>query len=169
MERLTRRINGEVCLQRGIEWGGVATYKLQEDARERLAAYEDTELTPEEVITLKSIKNWDDAVEREYLKFVGLEKDRRLVTLPCKVGDLLYEVDLPEYGVITCKVLGILYYCGPEYHVPGNKIVSTINVQVEVIEGHGKGSSYDFAPENFGETVFLTREAAEAALKEQEG
>lgn len=93
MDRLTKRIDGKVCLHRGVEWGGVATYKLQEDARERLAAYEDTGLTPEEVITLKSIKSWADAVEHEYLKFVELEKDRRLVTLPCKVTDTVYIIE----------------------------------------------------------------------------
>lgn len=43
------------------------------------------------------------------------------------------------------------------------------SVGVEVVEGHGKGSGYAFEAEDFGKSVFLTREEAEAALKEREG
>lgn len=96
------------------------------------------------------------------------ETDRRLVVLPCKVGDLLYEVDLPEYGVIACKVLYAGTYNGPMSHVPGGLMVSAVSVGVEVVAGHGKGSSYAFEAEDFGENVFLTREEAEAALKKRE-
>ena len=95
------------------------------------------------------------------------EKDGRLVVPPCKVGDLLYEVDLPEYGVITCKALSIMYYKGPMFHVPGNEVVSSVDVEVEVIEGHGKGSSYNFEIGDFGKTVFLTRREAEEALSHE--
>lgn len=139
------------------------------DWLEELKAYKEIGLTPEEIHKLISIDRWNDAVEKEWLKCLQAEKDGLMVKLPCKIGDLLYEVDLPEYSVITCKVLSVLHYCGPEHHIPGNKIVSAVDVKVEVIEGHGKGSSYDFSQEDFGETVFLAREAAEAALKEQEG
>ena len=93
------------------------------------------------------------------------EEQGLLVRLPCKVGDMLYEIDLPEYGVIVCKVLYVDCYCGPFAHAPGGKIVSATSVGVEVVEGHGKGSSYAFEKDDFGKTVFLTREEAEAALK----
>lgn len=156
MERLTRRINGEVCLQRGIEWGGVATYKLQEDARERLAAYEDTGLTPEEVITLKSIKSWADAVEREYLKFVALEKDRRLVTLPCKVTDTVYVLETEYKGK---KVIG-------ERVVPAQ-------IDRVIIGGTTGEPVYDLCSETGNwyksmtpEDFYLTAEEAEKAMKE---
>lgn len=76
------------------------------------------------------------------LELAQAEKDGRLVVLPCKVGDLLYEVDLPEYGVIICKVLHIGTYNGPAAHVPGNPMVHAMSVGVEVVEGHGKGSGY---------------------------
>lgn len=116
--------------------------------------------------------------EDELLRSVGsdrllelskAEKDGRLVVLPCKAGDLLYEVDLPEYGVITCKVLHVGTYNGPAAHVEGNHMVSAVSVGVEVVEGHGKGSGYAFEAEDFGKIVFLEREAAEAELKEREG
>lgn len=90
--------------------------------------------------------------------------DREPVVLPCKVGDLVYEVDEPEYGVITCRVLYINYYTGPAGHVPGNPMVSTISIGVEVIGGHGKGSSYCFEQEDIGKSVFLTRQEAEGAI-----
>lgn len=102
------------------------------------------------------------------LELTKAEKDGRLVVLPCNVGDLLYEVDLPKYGVITCKVLRVGTYNGPAAHVEGNPMVSAVSVGVEVVEGHGKGSGYAFEAEDFGKTVFLTREEAEAALKKRE-
>ena len=88
----------------------------------------------------------------------------RLAVFPCKVGDLLYEVDMPEYGVITCKVLHMSYFTGPFAHCPGNPIILTAAVAVEVIEGHGIGSSHTFETEDFGKSVFLNRQDAEASL-----
>lgn len=74
---------------------------------------------------------------------------------PCVVGDILYEIDAPEYGVIVCEVLWINYYNGPARHVLGAEIVSVWNVHVKVIQGHGEGSTYDFSSEDFGKKVFL--------------
>lgn len=95
-----------------------------------------------------------------------MPNDDLIIRLPCKVGDLLYEVDLPEYGLITCKVISISYYNGPEFHVPGNKLVSVISIQVEVIAGHGLGSSYCFTQDNLGKTAFFDRNEAQLALDE---
>lgn len=103
------------------------------------------------------------------LELARAEKDSRLAVLPCEVGNLLYEADSPKYGVITCKVIYIGYYIGPERHIPGEPMVQTATVGVEVIEGHGKGSAYAFETEDFGKIVFMNRKEAEAALKEQEG
>lgn len=113
------------------------------DWLEELKAYQETELTPEEIITLKSIKNWADAVEREYLKFVELEKDRRLITLPCRVGDTVFAAE-------TSPVIPLSVMC--------------VGVYLEGADG-GDWESL----ENFGKTVFLTRDAAEVARKEQGG
>lgn len=103
-----------------------------------------------------------DAEQTEVIEklaaYEDVEEQGRLAILPCKVGDTLYEIDLPEYGVIVCKVLYVDCYFG-------RKIVSATSVGVEVVEGHGKGSSYAFEKGDFGKTVFLTREEAEAALK----
>ena len=75
-----------------------------------------------------------------------------VIVPPCKVGDVVYEVDLPEYGIIVCKVTKALY--------------DSEEVIINVIDGHGKGSEYYFDFDDFGKTVFLTKEEAEAKLKE---
>ncbi len=74
-----------------------------------------------------------------------------VIVPPCMVGDVLYEIDLPEYGIITCKATKVLYDSG--------------EIVVNVIDGHGKGSEYYFEFDDFGKTVFLSREEAEEALK----
>jgi hypothetical protein len=75
-----------------------------------------------------------------------------VIVPPCKVGDVVYEVDLPEYGIIVCKVTKVLY--------------DSKEVIINVIDGHGKGSEYYFEFDDFSKTVFLTKEEAEAKLKE---
>lgn len=147
------------------------------DCAHRCAAYEDTELEPEEVVQTKlalmgkvlaEIKEFEGVPADRMIELAQAEKDGRLVVLPCKVGDILYEVDLPEYGVITCKAVSISHYNGPMFHVPGNEAVKSLTVEVEVIDGHGKGSSYNFEIEDFGKHVFLTRQEAEEAMRKEE-
>jgi len=42
----------------------------------KLCDYEDTDLTPEEIVTLKSIKSYVDAVEHELIKLMKVERQR---------------------------------------------------------------------------------------------
>jgi hypothetical protein len=64
----------------------------------KLRAYEDTGLEPEELLNLKSgviPAHWGDLFRAEC--------DGRLVVLPCKVGDVVYELDrriLQVYRII---------------------------------------------------------------------
>ena len=74
-----------------------------------------------------------------------------VIVPPCKVGDVVYEIDLPEYGIIVCEVTKVL--------------CDSREVIVNVTDGHGKGSEYYFEFDDFGKTVFLTKEEAEEALK----
>lgn len=137
---------------------------------DRLAAYEDTGLEPEEiprvVATLQTVQKNKSELFETLSRYLNAEAEGRLLVLPCKVGDTIYEIDLPEYGIIVSKVIWIDYYVGPAAHVQGNEMVAAESVSVEVIDGHGKGSCYTFEKGDFGKTVFLTREEAEAALKE---
>lgn len=161
MERLTKRLSNGNITKTSDPHSFV-------DVLNRLAAYEDTGLTPDEVDQIRraaqtmmfptvadfaryAIQNFEDLQ-----KYRKAEADGRLVMPPCKVGDTLYEIDLPEYGVIVCKVMWMI-------------LKNDVSVQVEVTDGHGLGSGYCFELSDFGRTVFHTREAAEAALKEREG
>ena len=191
MGRLTYLKNGRPCvLVNGTEvFGPVA---------ERLHAYEETGYEPGGVhelsdrcaemalepgqrqleVALDALSP-EDRHELEHdaygllLRKIGTwmkaESEGRLLVLPCKVGDTIYEIDLPEYGVIVCKVIWIDYYIGPAAHIQGNEMVAAVSVSVEVIDGHGKGSCYAFEQSDFGKTVFLTREAAEASLRKEPG
>ena len=89
-------------------------------------------------------------------EYEQLEEQGLLLKLPCRVGDIIYEVDesiLLDNVIepIECKVNYIIFK-------------SSIHMGVEVIKGHGVGSSYNFEIEDFGKTVFLTKEEAEKAL-----
>lgn len=143
----------------------------------RLKAYEDTGLTPEQVAALKQelvderyrhdrLQDFEVDESLELAKFKQVVTEGRLLKPPCKLGDILYEVDEPEYGVITCKAESITYFDGPAGHVPGNRHVRCWSVGVEVIAGHGIGSGYAFEDQDFGNIVFLTPEEAEAKLNE---
>lgn len=120
---------------------------------ERLAAYEDTGLTPERCaefaradaegryIVMRDAEQEGVARLRELAE---ADKEGRLVVLPCKVGDTVYFALLGR--IIEKQVFSIVafsnstrIYCG--------------------------GTSEYFRPEDIGKTFFRTREEAEAALE----
>ena len=95
MDRLTERMEGEVCLHRGDEWGSRAEYQLQKDARERLAAYEDTGLLPEEIADFR--ENYREMSAR-YADYRAAEITKQLVILPCRVTDTVYFIETVHRG-----------------------------------------------------------------------
>lgn len=112
------------------------------DLRNRLASYEDTGLEPQTISEiLDSVSEWYDA-----------HKEGRLLVMPCKAGDTVYLRDLTP-----CKVLGISigHY--------------TRTVTIELNDGDRIPRWQPRGFDEFGVSVFTTREAAEAALKEREG
>lgn len=113
---------------------GCDDYGFFVEAARRLKQYEDTGLTPEETD-----------------KLAKAQEDGRLVELPCKAGDTVYNIctgSIEEMKVREAEIEGELR-C------------------VYLSEGFsGYKESYDFC--DFGKTVFHSREEAEAALKEQE-
>ena len=130
-------------------------------ACERLAAYEDTGLMPEEVLP----KDKADEIALNLMRLAGLEslcsydhlrelaeadKDGRVVILPCRQGDELWTYcNHPVKRVYSFTVSD----------------VSTLNGRT-VLNTLGLGT---IGPEDIGKTVFLTREEAEKALQEMEG
>lgn len=155
MERLTQRLRtGEVLMALEYE----EKYTEQEwisVLQVRLAAYEDTGLTPEEINDLASVreispeaeyaisKHAENIIERldkllhqtdddaRLRELAEADKDGRLVVLPCKVGDTVYILRRTFDGA---DVVG----------------------EAELW--------WDDIPQ-FGKNVFLTREEAEKALE----
>lgn len=123
---------------------------------ERLAAYEDTGLTPEEVAAL--VKDWSDLCTivgecggiRRVRVLAEADKDGRLVVLPCKVGQRVFALLDTDKHISECEVKQIGM---------GNKIGF---IGLEPIGARGR--EYGVALNGFGKTVFLTREEAENAL-----
>lgn len=146
---------GPECL--GVGGNCAMNCKWEEAAWSRLAAYEDTGLTPERCaefaradaegryIVMRDAEQEGDALLRELAE---ADKAGRLVVLPCKVGDTVYfrtydcngTVDL---GIQPHKVTAIV----------GRAIVS------------GRYTDAVLLPGQYGVSWFLTREEAEEALE----
>ena len=121
---------------------------------ERLAAYEDTGLTPEQCENVKVIIESafsDDTSKAERIReLLKADKEGRLVVLPCRQGDELW-----TYGNFPQ---------GREVYRFTVSDVSTLNGRT-VLNTLGLGT---IRPEDIGKTVFFTREEAENALQEME-
>lgn len=163
MERLTAHSkqtsheNGICCTHfcgpECLEVGGncAMTCKWEEAAWSRLAAYEDTELTPEEVSAL--IKEWSDlctiigecgGIDR-LRTLAEADKDGRLVVQPCKMGDVLYRAS--PSGVVVHRVANVVYR-----GLTKRWYIDTI-------------PNLPYASEELGKTTFFTHEEAENALE----
>ena len=154
MERLTKRDNdGQAmmdCEKCKADWTGkhgkpmvdcTALY-CRNRLKDRIAAYEDTGLTPAEVSAL--VKDWSDrctivgecgGIDR-LRELAEADKDGRLVVLPCQVGTATYYIRYP-----------IAVY--PDESEP------------EIKRGIFTLCDLD----RVGHSVFLTREEAEKALE----
>lgn len=167
MERLTKRgTDGQAmmdCEKCKADWTGkhgkpmadcTALY-CRNRLKDRLAAYEDRECAPEEVLP----KDKADEIALKLMRLADLEslcsytrlrelaeadKDGRLVVLPCKVGDTVYRL-----------------FAGN----PDNPVIATlkINTVAEAVKLIGKMGMHKYIG------TFLTREEAEKALKTKEG
>lgn len=172
MERLTKRdTDGQAmmdCQKCKADWTGkhgkpmdscTALY-CRNRLKDRIAAYEDTGLTPEEIerSKLEIEAGCVKAIARTYgidinrlRKLAEADKDGRLVVLPCKVGQRVFALLDTDKHISECEVKQIGL---------GNEIGF---VGIEPIGARGR--EYRVSIKGFGKTVFLTREAAEAALE----
>ena len=128
------------------------------EAANRLAAYEETGRTPEEVTALGKL--FDYALEEsktltEQLALLNrirdlakADKDGRLAWLPCKVGDVVYGFH-GEKTILPMVVKWIETY--------------TIGWCIAVQYAQMAPRFYRFS--DFGKTVFLTHEEAKKALE----
>ena len=167
MERLTRKSwrnldPWETCGQdnyckRGChEQGGCAKGCIVPRIYARLAAYEDTGLEPQDIISavdmakiacaLHELNAYKDIGPIDHIRdLLQAEQDGRLVVLPCKVGDHVW-ADGREAIVVWFF---------------GYKTERYLHAQFFDNAKHTDIPFYEI-----GKTVFLTREEAEVAMKE---
>ena len=158
MKRLTKRCNGIVTYigaSNEYETGQIACEVEPQGVRElleRLAAYEDTRLTPELVRETAELAIWvhDNGIEK-IKKWIKADKDGRVVVLPCKVGDTVW-----------ANLDGMRHprKCVIEFANIGSHVTTIVFSTVD-----GLREQYGVNPSSFGKTVFLTREEAEKALE----
>ena len=116
------------------------------DALNRLAAYEDTGLTPEEC--KKFLRNISE-LEKKLDKYTHAEADGRLIVLPCEPGDVL---DLRNRDDIEADF-------GTVYHIElwsSGAFEVWFRVDTDTVYHVGAGE--------IGKTVLLASEEARAAL-----
>lgn len=139
MERLTFEGNFcdiAQCRELPCKYDGNCT---QKQVWERLKQFEDTIGTPEKATWAKQTIEMafsDDPSKVERLReLYKADKDGRVVVLPCKVGDTVYRLQYIEQP-------------------PGRFTVGIVPIKFALIW-----------LEEFGKTVFLSREEAEKAMK----
>ena len=117
---------------------------------DRLAAYEDTGLEPQDIISavdmakiacaLHELNAYKDLGPIDHIRdLIKAEQDGSLVVLPCKVGDTVYQIDAER--VYESEVKWIIFDC----------------------------DDIAFDERAIGVSIFLTREEAEAALAQEGG
>ena len=144
MERLTKRVDGIAVLESwAIDKDPVS---IIQRLCNRLAAYEDTGLEPEdlkkafnETAIIKLAAQALSTTPDHLRDLIKAEKNGRMVVLPCKVGDTVYQIDAER--VYESEVKWIIFDC----------------------------DDIAFDERAIGGSIFLTREEAEAALKGGEG
>lgn len=154
MERLTIR-NGDGAWDVPLR-DDDGVYIPSQEIIDRLAAYEDTGLEPEEVESCKAalagreiakITKFD-GISIEALKEIAKAyQEGRLLVLPCKVGDTAWRIFNGEITRLTIVSVSFNDHIKPR-------------VRVECLP-----FCRFYWNDVFGKTVFLAREAAEAAME----
>ena len=121
----------------------IAKSAFRQNAIEKLCAYEDTGLEPEEVNSVKlalmgksvaEVKEFEGVPIDRLRELAQADREGRCVVLPCKVGDTVWRIQYVQ-------------------NKKGNYVVGIAEIKFGLL----------WASE-FGKTVFLTREEAEKAL-----
>ena len=143
MERLTFEGNFcdiAQCRELPCKYDGNCT---QRQVWERLKQFEDAIQTPEKATwakkTIEMAFSDDTSAVERLRELYKADKEGRVLILPCKVGDTVYRLQYIE-------------------QTPGRFTVGVVPIKFALIW-----------LEEFGKTVFLSREEAEKALQEMEG
>lgn len=132
----------------------------QKKVWERLKQFEDTVRAPElffkmygELPLLESAINHYSSHDR-MRELAKADKDGRVVVLPCKVGDMVWIVGTVR-KLFSAKVR--TFFCGHPSAVRGGDADGHIHMI--------RTTECDIPMQEFGKTVFLSREEAEKAMK----
>lgn len=169
MDRLTIR-NSDGAWDVPLRGNDDGAYIPSQEIIDRLAAYEDTGLEPEEV---RGIKTAYDEVQIPYeivatgadaarvIRLLDAEDEGRLLVLPCKVGDTVW-----AFGYLPTSSRYVIY-CAEvkEFRFRETHFGRDISALLEPVDFRGRRKEYGV--DDFGKTVFLTREEAEAALRKE--
>lgn len=153
MKRVTTRVYGKSSLVKGMSIFDI------EEAVDRLAAYEDTGLEPEEIVKIR------EDIENGYMKStarrygVPVDRLRELAEMdsagcipPCKIGDVFYRVcygfDSPE--IEKYRVSMVTQKADRSWRIRATDTESSFQI--------------DWSLDDFSKRAYKTREEAEAAL-----
>lgn len=156
MEKLTEKL--KYVLEDCIDCISPIQQEVINKAVDRLAAYEETGLEPEEIELLAKQRDlYVDACGELPLKRIRelaqADREGRCVVMPCEVGSKVY---MPFCDEVVEKRIGQFLVNG--YTEP------RIWTDIDCDWATTQRVRWDLA---FGKTVFLTREEAEAALRRE--
>ena len=159
--------------------------KDRDELKKRLSAYEDTGLEPEEIRYLGDLREMKReiifGVTAERLKELAeADKEGRLVVLPCKAGDTVYEISNNTDACNGCQHYEGIYGSGESWcmqiddvdlrYYPNIAEKPLCEKQFMEVVAHKPEIDWIFTHRNdFGKTVFLTNAEAEAALAQEGG
>lgn len=175
MERLTKRLASGTAdynypkncfFDDGSGPDKIAQSAFRQKCIERLAEYEDSKLSPEQVATAKLIIEAafsDDTNKAERIReLLKADREGRLEVLPCKVGDTVYVIDKGDYRhdfkpYVRPKTIY-------EISCKQNKYGTQLGWGVYLGPGDC-GTIARYRLDKLGQSWFLTREEAEKALE----
>lgn len=137
LKKLQEQIMAWPMTQRFVVQQLIEDYRMD---REDLRAYEDTGLEPETIIKAKDALEYAYGNANRIIELAEADKAGRVVVLPRKVGDTVYLIVTKRARIYT-----------PEFRFIKKSRLTFLNME-RVLR-------------DFGKTVFLTREKAEAALE----
>lgn len=165
MERLTKRDAADWISKHCKPMADCTALYCRNRLKDRHAAYEDTGLTPAEVLSMSgewcAMMSVLNSIEEGYDRLRELaeaDKDGRLVVLPCKVGGKLWVTgrdNVPRE--MELEAPDIRTVCTDE----DNLCMSTCNRKPDGFCAYRLRNDGT----DIGKTVFLTREEAEKALE----
>ena len=137
--------------------------KVAEAACERLAAYENTGITPEQICDLDRMYR---ELATEYGKYKKQEEQGLLLKLPCKAGDAVWYINerIEKQGRKKVTVFFV-----DDGSVDNITLGGVMIPQIEVCNNkENSWITFDYK-EDWNKTVFLTRTEAEEALQKKMG